>query len=179
MQTTDEQEARTLAGPPTGTLKPIGAVARELGLTPRAIRYYEERRLLRPAVSIKGIDRLFDESDLQRLREIKRLREVLGFSLSEIAELLETNDMRAQLRARFYDTTDTATRTQVLRDARELAEQRLAIIERKLAQVAALRDEETERLARISTLLAATERGESAPPVPTGDLREQVDEANR
>ena len=30
-------------------LWPIGAVAREVGLTPRAIRYYEEVGLLRPA----------------------------------------------------------------------------------------------------------------------------------
>jgi DNA-binding transcriptional MerR regulator len=135
-------------------LLPIGAVAREVGLTARAIRYYEEVGLLRPAVRVKGADRLFDAGDVQRLREIKRLREVIGFSLAEIAELLETDDMRAQLRQRFQGTTESAARARVLREAQELAERRLAIIEGKLAQVAAVRDEEVARLARIRELLA-------------------------
>src|SRR3954469_10657549 len=137
-----------------GSLLPIGLVAREVGLTARAIRYYEEVGLLRPAVRVKGADRLFDAGDVQRLREIKRLREVIGFSLAEIAELLETDDMRAQLRQRFQGTTESAVRARVLREAHELAERRLAIIEGKLTQVAAVRDEEVARLARIRELLA-------------------------
>src|SRR5579875_325828 len=89
-----------------GELLTIGAVARAVDLTPRAIRYYEELGLLRPAVRVKGADRLFDASDLQRLREIKRLREVVGFSCAEIAEILDTDDVRAQLRDQFYETSD-------------------------------------------------------------------------
>src|SRR6185437_1762264 len=95
---------------PSADLHPIGVVARQVGLTPRAIRYYEELGLLHPAVRVKGSDRLFDESDVQRLREIKRLREVIGFSLAEIAELLDADDMRAQLRQRFQGTTEAAAR---------------------------------------------------------------------
>jgi DNA-binding transcriptional MerR regulator len=110
-------------------LRPIGAVARELGLTARAIRYYEEYGLLRPAVRVKGADRLFDQSDVQRLGEIKRLREVIGFSLAEIAALLETDEMREQLRERFYGTSDEAVHVQVLRDAIALAK-RCAATER-------------------------------------------------
>lgn len=175
MQATRAGEVRTAEGPPGGGLLPIGAVAREVGLTPRAIRYYEELGLLRPAVRVKGADRLFDASDVQRLHEIKRLREIIGFSLGEIAELLESDDMRAQLRARFYDTLDTTARAQVLRDARELAERRLAIIEGKLTQVTAVRDEEIARLARIRALLAATEVGDEA----TDQANERGGEANR
>lgn len=152
MSTMVERERAT---EPAAPLLPIGAVAREVGLTARAIRYYEEVGLLRPAVRVKGADRLFDAGDVQRLREIKRLREVIGFSLAEIAELLETDDMRAQLRQRFRGSTESAARARVLREARELAERRLAIIEGKLAQVAAVRDEEVARLARIRELLAA------------------------
>src|SRR5262249_604217 len=114
---------------PAASLLPIGQVAREVGLTTRAIRYYEELGLLRPGVRVKGADRLFDAGDVQRLREIKRLREVIGFSLAEIAELLETDDMRAQLRQRFHGTSDAAARARVLREAHALAERRLAIIE--------------------------------------------------
>lgn len=152
MSATVEQET---TGTAAAALLPIGPVARAVGLTARAIRYYEEVGLLRPAVRVKGADRLFDAGDMQRLREIKRLREVIGFSLAEIAELLETDDMRAQLRQRFHGATDGVARARVLREAHGLAERRLAIVEGKLAQVSAVRDEEVARLARIRELLVA------------------------
>jgi DNA-binding transcriptional MerR regulator len=143
----------------SSALLPIGAVAREVGLTPRAIRYYEELGLLRPAIRVKGADRLFDASDVQRLREIKRLREVIGFSLAEIAELLDADDVRAQLRGRFAETTEPAERRRILDEAIRLAERRLAIVERKLAQVEAVRAEERDRLARLRERRAAEGAG--------------------
>jgi DNA-binding transcriptional MerR regulator len=142
---------------PSSNLRPIGVVAREVGLTPRAIRYYEELGLLRPAVRVKGADRLFDESDVQRLREIKRLREVIGFSLNEIAELLDAEDVRAHLRSQFRGTNDPAVRVQVLRAAIGLAERRLAMIDRKIAQIQAVRATEEQGLDRLRQLLAREE----------------------
>ncbi|HEX5415171.1 MAG TPA: MerR family transcriptional regulator [Chloroflexota bacterium] len=135
-------------------LRAIGDVARETGLTPRAIRYYEERGLLRPAVRVKGADRLFDSGDVERLQKIKQLREVVGFSLAEIAELLEADDIYKQLRGQWYETSDPRAREGMLRDAIALAERRLAIVEGKLAQITALRDEESARLARMRARLA-------------------------
>jgi DNA-binding transcriptional MerR regulator len=142
---------------PRSDLRPIGAVAREVGLTPRAIRYYEELGLLRPTVREKGSDRLFDESDVQRLREIKRLREVIGFSVNEIAELLGAEDVRAHLRVQYRGTKDAHTRAQILRTAIGLAERRIAMIERKLAQVEAARTDERQHLDHLHQLLATEE----------------------
>ena len=139
-------------------LRAIGSVAREVDLTPRAIRYYEKLGLLQPAVRVKGSDRLFDDSDVERLRDIKQLREVIGFSLAEISELLETDDARRQLRSRFYGTTDPRVRTEVLRQGIALAERRLAIAERKLAQVEAIRLDECARLVRLREHLAEEEK---------------------
>lgn len=138
-------------------LKPIGVVAREVGLTPRAIRYYEELGLLHPAIRVKGSDRLFDESDVQRLREIKRLREVVGFTLNEISELLDAEDVRSHLKNQFRHTTDPATRAQVLRTAIGLAERRLTMIDNKLAQVAGVRATEQQTLERLRDMLAVEE----------------------
>jgi DNA-binding transcriptional MerR regulator len=149
-------------------LRPIGAVGREVGLTPRAIRYYEEMGLLRPAVRVKGADRLFDASDRQRLHEIKRLREVIGFSLAEIAEILDTDTIREHLRSRFQATSDPTIRVQVLREAIVLGERRLGIVERKLGQVEALRLEEQARLDRIRALLAEEQSRGEAKPVASG-----------
>ena len=136
-----------------GELRPIGAVAHELGLTPRAIRYYEELGLLRPAVRVKGANRLYDDSDVERLRRIKLLREVVGFSLAEIAELLDTEDVREQLRGEFHGTRDRQVRARVIRQATALAETRLGLIERKLAQLLEMRDEEHQRLERLDAML--------------------------
>jgi MerR family transcriptional regulator, repressor of the yfmOP operon len=148
--------------PAADRLRTIGAIAEEVGLTARAIRYYEEIGLLRPAIRVKGSSRLFDESDVQRLREIKRLREVIGFSLAEIAELLDADDVRDQLRSQFIGTTDPAVRARVLCDAIALAELRLGIVERKLAQVEAVRREELERLERLRAVLEEEQRAGSA-----------------
>jgi DNA-binding transcriptional MerR regulator len=162
------------------TLQPIGAVAREVGLTARAIRYYEEAGLLRPAIRVKGADRLFDASDVQRLHEIKRMREVIGFSIAEIRELLDTDEVRQRLRDRYHGTTDTVVHAQVIRDAIGLSEKRLAIVEHKLAQVAAVRDEEIARLARLRRTLIETEdvmqtEGDESP-LNQGRVRPEVEE---
>ena len=49
----------------------IQEVASELGLTTRSIRYYEEIGLLSPAARSDGAYRLYDASDVERLRFIK------------------------------------------------------------------------------------------------------------
>jgi MerR family mercuric resistance operon transcriptional regulator len=65
----------------------IGQVARETGLTVDAIRFYEKQRLLKPAPRTEGGFRFFSGQDLQHIQFIRRAQE-LGFSLSEIRELL-------------------------------------------------------------------------------------------
>lgn len=139
-------------------LKTIGEVAELVQLTPRAIRYYEELGLLTPVVRVKGVARLFNESDIQRLREIKRLREIAGFSLAELSELLDNEKVRAQLRDRFRHTADPEERVSVLRQAIELAQRRLAIIERRLEQLQSVRQAELEHIELIRSLLR--EQGE-------------------
>ncbi|HET9016779.1 MAG TPA: MerR family transcriptional regulator [Thermomicrobiaceae bacterium] len=155
----DQRDGTPADEPAAGErLRTIGGVAEEVGLTARAIRYYEEVGLLRPAVRVKGSSRLFDASDVQRLREIKRLREVIGFSLAEIAELLDADDVRGQLRSRYHGTSDPAERARVLCDAIALAERRLGIVERKLGQVEAVRQEERQRLEQLRRVLEEERR---------------------
>ena len=72
-----------------------------VGLTPRSIRYYEELGLLEPAARSDGDYRLFDASDLERLRFIKSLRDDAGFSLAQVGQMLEDEAARARNRERF------------------------------------------------------------------------------
>jgi DNA-binding transcriptional MerR regulator len=61
--------------------------AARLNVTPRTLKYYEERGLVSPTRS-EGRYRLYDESDLERFARILRLRS-LGFSLQGITEMLK------------------------------------------------------------------------------------------
>ena len=73
----------------------IQEVAAEVGLTTRSIRYYEEIGLLEPAARSDGDYRLFDASDLERLRFIKSLRDDAGFSLAQVGQMLEDEAARS------------------------------------------------------------------------------------
>ncbi len=65
----------------------IGDVAKKLGLSLRTIRYYEEMGLLKPRGRTAGRFRLYDESDVLRLRAIQTLKH-LGYSLKDIQQLM-------------------------------------------------------------------------------------------
>src|SRR5829696_10062286 len=106
------------AQPETRLLR-INQVAAETGLTTRAIRYYEEIGLLEPAARSEGDYRLYDASDLERLRFIRSLRDDAGFSLAQISQLLEDEAARERNRARFRETGDPTERRALLTDARE------------------------------------------------------------
>ena len=63
----------------------ISEVARQVGLRPSAIRYYEQIGLLPPATRSCG-QRRYDSTVLYRLAIVQRARQ-LGFSLEEIRQL--------------------------------------------------------------------------------------------
>src|SRR5215510_8203375 len=73
----------------------IGGLARKLGLTPDAIRFYERNALLQPAPRTAGGFRRYDQADVETLAFIQRVKS-LGFRLSEIRGLLELRGNRLQ-----------------------------------------------------------------------------------
>lgn len=128
----------------------IGDVAKLVGTTPRTIRYYEERGLLAPAEDRPaGQHRLYDEADVARLREVMRLRDLLGVSLEELGELVAAEDERAVLRDEFHRSEPGEERERILRDLLALADRQLALVERRERELARLRDEIHERRGRI------------------------------
>lgn len=69
------------------TLLTVSEAAERLRVTPRTLKYYEERGLVTPSRS-EGRYRLYDENDLDRFARILRLRS-LGFSLHGVTEMLK------------------------------------------------------------------------------------------
>ena len=77
----------------------ISEVARQVGLQPSAIRYYERIGLLPPAQRISG-QRRYDSMVLARLAVVQRARQ-LGFSLEEIRQLFFSFPRDAQASERW------------------------------------------------------------------------------
>lgn len=73
----------------------IGIVAKKLGVSVDAIRFYERDSLLPRAARTEGGFRQYGESDVERLAFIRRVQG-LGFKLSEIRSLLKLRGNRLQ-----------------------------------------------------------------------------------
>ncbi len=96
----------------------IGPFAELTGTTPRTIRYYEEIGLL-PAAGEReqGKHRCYTHADVERVREIVRLRDLLGLSLEQLAQLLEAESARAEIRQEYHQTQDPDARRRLLNEA--------------------------------------------------------------
>lgn len=121
----------------------IQAVADQVGLTPRSIRYYEEMGLVKPAARSDGAYRLYDADDVARLQFIKDLRDETGFSLAEIGQLLEDENARQSIGARFRASSNPDERRALLLDG-------LARIDRQVATLRA-------KIQRINEMIGAAE----------------------
>ena len=73
----------------------IGIVAKKIGLSVDAIRFYERNALLPRAARTEGGFRQYGETDIETLAFIRRVQG-LGFKLSEIRGLLNLRGNRLQ-----------------------------------------------------------------------------------
>jgi MerR family transcriptional regulator, repressor of the yfmOP operon len=128
----------------------IGEVAERVGITARTIRYYEERGLLGTSSDrAKGSHRLYSEADVTRLRELIRLRDLLGLSIEEMVALAEAEEARATLRDQWADTTDDAERLQIVEAAIPLVERQLQLVRERRETLAAFSRELSAKLRRL------------------------------
>ena len=112
----------------------IGELAREFGLTTRAIRFYEDCGLLRPARA--GKSRVYSAGDRARLTLTLRGKR-LGLKLAEIRELVDMYDTRRDSDAQLRRFVDVLARQRAQLEAR-LAELQ-ATLDEVVAQEAAAR----------------------------------------
>ena len=120
----------------------IGELAELTGTTPRTIRYYEEIGLLGGAPErTQGKHRCYSEADVVRLREIVRLRDLLGLSLDQLSQLLEAESARAHLRREYHQTEQPAERRRILEEVRKHIGTQLELVHGRLDELSELRDE--------------------------------------
>jgi Cu(I)-responsive transcriptional regulator len=100
----------------------IGTAARQSGLPPKTIRYYEDIGLLTADRAANGY-RDYSTEDVHRLRFVQRSRS-LGFSVEECRQLLSLYTNRDRARA----------------DVKAIATEKLGKIDRKIAELTGLRE---------------------------------------
>mgnify|MGYP000867950360 CR=1 FL=1 len=110
----------------------IGKAAKAAGVGIDTVRFYEREGLLPEAQRTMSGYRLYSADDVDRLRFIRRAK-TLGFSLEEIAELLQLNAAKG-------------SRASVKR----LAERRLTDLDQKLRELTAIRDALSSLVQRCS-----------------------------
>ncbi len=124
----------------------IGEVADRTGVTQRTLRFYEERGLITPTARLEGGFRLYSEHDIERVALIKKLQELLGLSLAEIKEMVDAEQLRAQIRATFRPDRELPVRRERVQLVIDATRRQLEIVEHKSEQLSEMRDELQERL---------------------------------
>ncbi len=76
----------------------ISVAARIVGMHVQTLRYYERAGLLSPSRS-RGNIRLYSQTDIARLRQIRRLTEELGLNLAGVEVILRMSARLASLDA--------------------------------------------------------------------------------
>lgn len=135
----------------------IGELAQRTGVTTRTLRYWEELGLIRPSGYRGGGERLYLPTDMAHVIRIKDLQELLGFSLSEVRVVLETEDIDALDRARSefrWGDVGPERRRQLLEDAITANGSLLARLDDTLARITAFRDERAAKAEKLARMLA-------------------------
>jgi MerR family transcriptional regulator, repressor of the yfmOP operon len=130
----------------------IRDAAERLNVTPRTLKYYEERGLVTPSRS-EGRYRLYSEQDLDKFARILRLRS-LGFSLQGIIEILKrpldaVNEGRSGYSLASLRDIESALAQQL-----EAVDTRIAAVRRELKEVQAVRGELGDDLEYIQRRIA-------------------------
>lgn len=131
----------------------IGEISRQVNLSQRTIRYYEEIGLLHSVRRIENGKRVYTDRDVRRLKFINRLK-VLGLSLAEMVELEKI--YRKQRNNR-----------EILPKLLDILDERAAQIDERVSQLVALKKEIREYQQRLrNKVLESTTQEE---PEPTGE----------
>ena len=142
-------------GPAARTMR-IGEVAELTGTTPRTIRYYEEIGLLSGGTERElGKHRCYSQADIDRIKEIVRLKELLGLSLEQLSQLLEAESARADIRREYRATDDPDRQRALLRRSGGHIENQLGLVRGRIAELTRLEAELSERAELVCEKLRA------------------------
>ncbi len=124
----------------------IGEVSERTSLTQRTLRYYEEKGLLDPPTRMEGGFRLYSDDDVQRIEHILQLKQLLGFSLAEIKEMVDAETVLGELRAQFEHEPDAVARLERTKEAIRVIKAQEGLIDQKIEKLQGMRARWQKRL---------------------------------
>ncbi|MET3193145.1 MerR family transcriptional regulator [Gottfriedia sp. OAE603] len=130
----------------------IDDVAKECGLTKRAIRYYEEIGLIPPPDRSEGGFRLYTDQHIERLKQIMNVRDVLGFSLQEVQEYISISDAFEERRLEYRaakETLDDEKIKEKLVEIKPILSKQLNMIDEKLKKMNDIRNNMDDMYQRV------------------------------
>lgn len=148
----------------SGAYLQIGEVAERTGVTQRTLRFYEEKGLLNPPTRMEGGFRLYSEEDVRRVEQIRRLQGLLGFSLAEIKEMVDAEEVKDQLREDFRrNRNDVEQMRRIIARGIEVHEQQHAVIKQKVEALLEMEHSIEEKLSTYRARLDELNREPVAP----------------
>jgi len=149
---------RSGSGPPPAESEPllgIGAAAARVGVSERALRYYQQLGLIVPTCTTPGGLRRYSEENLARVARIRELQTVLGLNLDEIAIVLRNEDRLAQIRRTYHDErTSHDERIRLTRECLILLENLRTTVEGKRIALESFLADLEARIGRAKDVLA-------------------------
>jgi DNA-binding transcriptional MerR regulator len=147
----------------------IGEVATRLAISTRTLRYYEELGLLDPAGRTPGGGRRYGDDDVERVRHIRDLQQVLGFNLDEIKEIIDAEDRLAELRTEYRKSASVRRQESILHEAFALNERLQRHVSAKIGVLDGFMAELKAKARRYEEV--AAERGLRLPERPAAPRR--------
>ena len=128
----------------------IGEGADRTSVTQRTLRFYEEKGLFRSPDRMDGGFRLYSDADVERIEYIRRLQQYLGFTLAEIKEMVEAEDLRQQIIATFRPDRELPARLERVTRIIGALERQLEVVDHKVEALAEMQADLRGKLERVT-----------------------------
>jgi MerR family transcriptional regulator, repressor of the yfmOP operon len=143
-----------VASVPKGQLLNIGAAATVLGVSERALRYYQQLGLFTPYERTPGGMRRYSDADIARVARIRELQKLLGLNLDEVAVVLRNDDRLTEIREVYHnERTGAEERAELARECLEMQEHLRQVVQAKRAGLDNFLADVDARIARIRAVL--------------------------
>ena len=130
----------------------IGEIAKLTGVTTRTLRYWDEQGLIVPGSHRASGERLYTATDMARVTRVRDLQKLLGFSLSEVRVVLDTEEVEVldRVRSQLRTGDPSAEEKRVLLDEAIAAnDQLLRRLDDTLSRITAFREERAASASRL------------------------------
>ena len=137
----------------------ISEAAQLAGVSTRTLRYYEELGIITPDSHTPGGERRYSRDSIIELQRIRELKELLGFNLDEIRDVIAAERRLESLRDQYHLAKSTPSpgsndeRKAILAEALDLNERLMKAVDAKMASIDAFREHLDSMASRCRELL--------------------------